>query len=263
MAFREQPVASRVLDSKWQDRNFRLHKLKVQNTKSSINNKAPPEQPHLYLRLKKAALDEEKTTRIERDNRILVKRMTEIMQRSAIDTRNAAPLPGGGRVKSLNNERRHRELVRITAENQCLLRRIQQRGPTYNHLQWEQDRAKNEEHITRLARHPVKKRDWAGSAAYYYDDQGASGQAFVDDDFGGFGGDQPAPPPATAPPAGGGASQEPAESKGGASSYSGGSSSSSQSASGLRSSSASSATPEDDAEAGEGEGEGGKSDEES
>mmetsp|Transcript_2566 Transcript_2566/g.7082 ORF Transcript_2566/g.7082 Transcript_2566/m.7082 type:complete len:163 (+) Transcript_2566:369-857(+) len=40
--------------------------------------------------------------------------------------------------KSLNKEFRKRELMRITEENQQILRRIQQKEPHYSHLEWEE-----------------------------------------------------------------------------------------------------------------------------
>jgi len=106
--------------------------------------------PHLYQKLKKAQMEEERCSEIERDNRTLVRRMTEIMQRSGIDTRNAVS------YKSLNRDQRRRELVRITQENQALLKRIQQRQPTYNHLVWEQEREKNEALCERICRYPYR-----------------------------------------------------------------------------------------------------------
>ena len=37
---------------------------------------------------------------------------------------------------SLNMKQRQRELIRITVDNQAILKRIQSREPTYNHRQW-------------------------------------------------------------------------------------------------------------------------------
>lgn len=42
--------------------------------------------------------------------------------------------------RSLNRESRRRELIRITHENQGILRRIQASEPTYNHIAWEEER---------------------------------------------------------------------------------------------------------------------------
>jgi hypothetical protein len=143
-------VANRICDEKWTDRAYKIHRQKLNKVKPSIDNKSPPMYPHLYQKLKKAQSEEERCTQIERDNRTLVRRMTDIMQRSALDTHNNA------KFISMNKETRKRELMRVTQENQQLLRRIQQRQPTYNHLKWEQDRERNEQICERICRHPYK-----------------------------------------------------------------------------------------------------------
>ena len=84
---------------------------------------------------------------IERDNRTLVKRMTEVMRRPGLDQSKPASIAG-----SLNHVRRKQELERITRENHALLRRIQERPPTYNHLHWEQDREVNEALCERICK---------------------------------------------------------------------------------------------------------------
>eukprot|EP00760_Papus_ankaliazontas_P000040 PhM_4_TR10013/c1_g1_i2/m.34883 len=149
---RSQPVASQICSDKWNERTYRQHREKLHHIKPSIDNKPPKMYPHLYQKLKKAQTEEERCSEIERDNRTLVKRMTEIMQRSALDNQNNA------RAKSLNRDSRKRELLRITQENHALLRRIQQRQPTYNHLVWEQQREKNEQLCDRICRYPYRPR---------------------------------------------------------------------------------------------------------
>jgi len=144
-------VANRICDEKWQDRNFKIHRHKLMNIRPSVDNKQPPMYTHLYQKLKKAQMEEERCTQIERDNRTLVRRMTDIMQRSAIDTRNDA------RFISLNKSSRRRNLMKVTNENQSLLKRIQQRQPTYNHLKWEQDRERNEQMCERICRYPYRR----------------------------------------------------------------------------------------------------------
>ena len=44
---------------------------------------------------------------------------------------------------SLNREQRKRELQQITEENQSILRRIQMKEPTYDHLKWEAEAEEN------------------------------------------------------------------------------------------------------------------------
>lgn len=147
---RAQPVANQVCYDKWQERQYKIHRQKLQKIKSSVDNKAPQLYPHLYQKLKKAQMEEDRCTIIERDNRTLVKRMTDLMQKSALDTHNHVE------YRSLNKERRRRELVKITQENMALLKRLQQRPPTYNHLVWEQQRERNEALCDRICRYPYR-----------------------------------------------------------------------------------------------------------
>jgi len=119
--------------------------------------------PHLYQKLKKAQMEEERCSEIERDNHTLVKRMTEIMKRSAIETKNPV------QYRSLNKDRRRQELIKITQENQALLKRIQSKQPTYNHLMWEQDREKSEALCARICRYPY--RPGPEYSADYYEDE--------------------------------------------------------------------------------------------
>lgn len=148
---RAQPVASQICTEKVNARSYNLHRQKLATVKPSIDNRPPKMYPHLYQKLKKAQVEEERCSEIERDNRTLVKRMTEIMQRGGLD--NAKP---SERVSSLNKVRRRQELERITKENHSLLKRIQERQPTYNHLEWEQDRERNELMCDRICRYPYR-----------------------------------------------------------------------------------------------------------
>ena len=46
--------------------------------------------------------------------------------------------------RSLNKDARKRELLKITMENQAILRRIQEKQPTYDVIKWEEDRFEKE-----------------------------------------------------------------------------------------------------------------------
>jgi E3 ubiquitin-protein ligase TRIP12 len=65
-------------------------------------------------------LEEERLATIERDNRILLEKMAHTMRtRGQIDNRNEVI------YKSLNKEKRERELLRITKENIEMVKRLQ------------------------------------------------------------------------------------------------------------------------------------------
>lgn len=58
---------------------------------------------------------------------------------------------------SLNKEKRRRELIRVTQENQEILKRILAREPEYNHLEWDKEWEENENFMDNVSRYP---RDW-------------------------------------------------------------------------------------------------------
>jgi hypothetical protein len=62
---------------------------------------------------KKEALMEQRYTEIERENRILLEKMSNIMQNPKPNLYN----PNNEYKKSLNREQRRRDLIKITVEN--------------------------------------------------------------------------------------------------------------------------------------------------
>jgi hypothetical protein len=88
----------------------------------------------------------ERLDQVKRDNHKLLNKMSDIMQKNYLDNKNHSIQYS----KSLNNEHRKRELMRITAENQAILKRIQARQPVYNHLKWENDRKVNEQYCKNI-----------------------------------------------------------------------------------------------------------------
>ena len=60
------------------------HRRKLAEMKCSIDNKAPKRHPHLRKNLKKEQLMEERFAEIERDNRLLLEKMSYIMRCAAM-----------------------------------------------------------------------------------------------------------------------------------------------------------------------------------
>lgn len=66
--------------------------------------------------------------------------MSNIMQNPKPQLYNFGGQPAGpGIKKSLNREKRRRDLVRITQENQAFLKRLQQKQATYSVERWENE----------------------------------------------------------------------------------------------------------------------------
>jgi len=137
-----------------------VHHQRLRKAKPIIDMSEPQEQPHLLSKAKKHEMEEDRFAEIERENAILLAKMSKIM-REGSGTENiggAPPLqprkPARPAVGSLNRARRKQELMRITQENQAILKRIQLKDPHYNHLEWAQSRRDNIKYMRQHCVHP-------------------------------------------------------------------------------------------------------------
>jgi hypothetical protein len=95
----------------------------------------------------------ERFAQIDHDNQILLDRMSSIVEgRGSADIRRTRRAPGPA---SLNAATRKRELARITAENQAILRRIQERHPDYSRVKLQQEWAKTKRVMANLCVYPM------------------------------------------------------------------------------------------------------------
>lgn len=146
------PANNKLLKKRWDMSSYNTHRRKVQSAKAVIDNKPPQTYMHLHLKLKKLQVEEERLATIERDNRILLEKMSFVMRtRGRVDNRNDYE------HKSLNKTKRQRELLRVTHENQAILKRITAKEPHYNHLQWEDEWQINETYMDNISKYP---KDW-------------------------------------------------------------------------------------------------------
>ena len=135
---------SKILQKKWQQKEREMHKRKLRSVKSSIREQyqsAPFGNQGMNLRNGKKTLlmeckffhfsifieiltfilkNSERYTEIERANRILLEKMSNIMQNPKPNLYN----PNTDMKKSLNREQRRKDLIKITVENQAILRRL-------------------------------------------------------------------------------------------------------------------------------------------
>jgi E3 ubiquitin-protein ligase TRIP12 len=105
---------------------------------------------HIRNNLKREQMLEERYTQIDRENMNLLKKMSDIMKHPTF----SVPKEVKGPV-SLNRDYRKAELIRITKENQAILKRIQQAQPIYNHVEWEECHQKNDTYLRNCCEYPV------------------------------------------------------------------------------------------------------------
>lgn len=103
---------------------------------------------------KKEQMMEARFTEIERDNRILLERMTSIMKNGRGNRPNTQQAKTQSPRKSLNSDKRKFSLMRITLENQLILRRLQQAESYYDTSEWETDFKKREKILKVMCEYP-------------------------------------------------------------------------------------------------------------
>ncbi|CAD8055576.1 unnamed protein product [Paramecium primaurelia] len=117
---------------------------------------------------KKLQLQEERFTEIERENRILLEKIQNIMnnerkratsnwQNNNMTASNFNQSQSVHRKQSLNKEKRKKELVRITIENQRLMNRLVTKKPNYNTKIILKQTSKQQQLVQQIAEYPLKR----------------------------------------------------------------------------------------------------------
>jgi len=144
------PVSNKLLSRKWEERTDALHQEKLRTIRARVDSASPPAFSHTVRKAKKEQLLEDHYTEVERENRLLLEKMSSIMQGKP--PARAKP----ARKRSLNQDFRRRELVKITQENQALLRRLQGRTSAYSTFRWETERKKTERLLQNICAFPYQ-----------------------------------------------------------------------------------------------------------
>jgi len=117
-----------------------LHLKRIRNVKAGVDMKPPKGFGEYRRNVKREQMMEDRYAQIEHENRLLLSKMSDIMQKGSMDNVSNAWQYG----HSLNRTNRRKELQRITEENQSILRRIQGVQPFYDHWKWEEEAIKAE-----------------------------------------------------------------------------------------------------------------------
>jgi len=159
--YRGLPSGNKILTKKWQEKERRLHLQKLKEVKPTIDLRKPKNFKHLKSRAKKEQMLEDRYTEIERENRILLEKMTSIMQKpnrtsTSFSTERFNLSSGAAIKKSLNRESRKQELLKITLENQAILRRLQDKNSNYNVARWENEHRVRQDLLKNMSEYPYE-----------------------------------------------------------------------------------------------------------
>jgi len=146
-------VGSKIC-AKWEEqRRFEIHRRRVRDVRAVTDTSEPYalQMDHIRNNLKREQMLEERYSEIDHENRILLKKMSDIMKSQSSTPGMSSTQLG---PQSLNRDFRKKELLRITRENQSILKRIQQAQPQINHVQFEIEHRQNREYVKNCAEFP-------------------------------------------------------------------------------------------------------------
>jgi hypothetical protein len=131
-------VGNKLCANRVQRERHERHRAKLDRIHADVDNRLPNSYslPHLKLNYKRGQQMEDRFAEIDRENRILLQRMSEIIRKPSTAS---FVQPESHKSSSLNRGSRRKELQRITNENMGILKRIERVQPMYDHVKWEHE----------------------------------------------------------------------------------------------------------------------------
>ena len=130
---RNLPTINKLVNERERVREHELHYRRLRNIKSNIDNKKP--KPPCPLKLKGGKKEQnivDKVNEIQKENRILLKKMLTIDLKPTKHNPQKIKVVPTPSSYSLNRAQRIRELTRVTQENKMLLQRLQTAHSVYD-----------------------------------------------------------------------------------------------------------------------------------
>jgi len=137
-------------------RRDRLHKQKLRNVKSSIDNSAPKTLSRRRggRKKKNPAVEtkrKEKNSRIQRENDILIRRILDVDKKHQKLRKSEFYLDSKHlKLRSLNRRTRNQKLRRVTKDNEKILDRILNVRPAFDRTKWKMAEKERQKILNRL-----------------------------------------------------------------------------------------------------------------
>lgn len=136
---RARPTANKLLAKKWQEKEMEIHLDKLKNVSGSLDLVRPMKMMKGNKNYRQESkIYSAKYIEIERENQILLGKMTSIMNGQW------AYNEGKSFAKSLNYNKRKNKLIKITLENAVFMKRLREQKSQYNLNAWQAERKKEE-----------------------------------------------------------------------------------------------------------------------
>lgn len=149
--------SNRLIAARQRRRAKRLHAKRLnainnrKKGKGTLDNKAPRTigMSHLIVNAKRDKKMEERFDEIEKQNKILLQKMTKIMKSKVFS------FPQTSGPRSLNLQTRRRKMLLVNHDNRLLLERISNVQPLYDRKLWKKDDKRNRHIVKNLSKfHP-------------------------------------------------------------------------------------------------------------
>lgn len=168
--FRAIPVPNKNCGRFFHEQDKKIHQKKMLQMKPFVDANPPNTFGLVNNRKKKEQQMEDRFTEIERENRILLEKITSIMQknnrilykdykilkRTKIDNYMGKSSGNFYKKPSLNQNIRKRDLMKIAMENQEILKRIENKKSSYNIKLWQKNRELSEKYLANISEFPLK-----------------------------------------------------------------------------------------------------------
>lgn len=147
-------TASKACSRRVWEREHDAHRERIKKVKPATDMTMPhtATMDHIRNNLKKEQLLEGRYMEIDRENRILLRKMSDMMKKpNPYTSGRGSHAP----AQSLNKDGRKQALLQMTKDNLRLLKSIQEVQPVYDHKKWEEHHKKSGVHLANCCTYPV------------------------------------------------------------------------------------------------------------